>query len=133
MKKGRKKKIRYIQNMPLVDQFSPRGKPGRPDEIELKIDHFEAVKLSDYQGYNQSEGSAQMGLSRPSFGRILREARQIIAEALVHGKIIRIRTSDVQVGVRKSDLPMKDLLTGQDARKIEQTLRRGILNYKKTA
>lgn len=133
MKKGRRKKIRYIQNMPLVNQFSPRGKPGRPDEIELKIDHFEAVKLSDYQGYNQSEGSAQMGLSRPSFGRILREARQIIAEALVHGKIIRIRTSDVQVGVRKSDLPIKDLMTNQDARKIEQTLRRGILNYKKTA
>ena len=133
MKKGRRKKIRYIQNMPLVNQFSPRGKPGRPDEIELKIDHFEAVKLSDYQGYNQSEGSAQMGLSRPSFGRILREARQIIAEVLVHGKIIRIRTSDVQVGVRKSDLPIKDLMTNQDARKIEQTLRRGILNYKKTA
>ena len=33
MEKGRRKKIRYIQKMPSTLQFSPRGKPGRPDEV----------------------------------------------------------------------------------------------------
>ena len=57
MSKGRHKKVRYIQKMPPIVQFSPRGKAGRPDEIELKVDEFEAIKLTDFQGYNQSEGA----------------------------------------------------------------------------
>ncbi len=104
MKRGRTKKVRFIQEMPKIEQFSPRGKPGRPDEIELKIDHFEAIKLSDFQGYDQTEGANFMGISRPSFGRILREGRKILADALVNGKIIKIRTSDVQVGVKKREI-----------------------------
>ena len=107
MHRGRRKKIRYIQMMPKVSQFSPRGKPGRPDEIELKIDEFEAIKLADHQGYDQTEGAQAMGLSRPSFGRILRRGRKIIADAMVNGKIIRIRIGNVQVGVRQKNLPEK--------------------------
>ena len=107
MQKGRRKKVRYVQTMPQIAQFSPRGKPGRPDEIELGIDQLEAVKLADYQGYDQSEGANFMGVSRPTFGRILRNARKIIANAIVNGKIIRIRTGSVQVGVRQKILPSK--------------------------
>lgn len=127
MKKGRRKKVRYVQEMPTILQFSPRGKAGRPEEVELKIDHFEAIKLASYQGYDQSEGARAMGISRPSFGRILREAHAIVADALVNGKIIRIRTSDVQVGVRRKKLPMRD-----DFVKITQTeenIRNAIFNY----
>ncbi len=108
MEKGRRKKIRYIQKVPEIGQFSPRGKPGRPDEAELKIDEYEAIKLADYQGYDQSEGAMAMGISRPSFGRILRNGRAAVADALVNGKIIRIRTGDVQVGVRQKNFPSKD-------------------------
>ena len=127
-KKGRRKKVRYIQTMPEVAQFSPRGKAGRPDEIELKIDEFEAFKIADFQGYSQAEGAQFMGISRPSFGRILREARRIVAEALVHGKIIRIRTSDVQVGLKHRDLPHKDKI--KDPIQIEeQKIRSTILKY----
>ena len=56
MDKGRRKKIRYIQKMPKIGQFSPRGKPGRPDEIELKIDEFETLKLADKLLYQAKEG-----------------------------------------------------------------------------
>jgi len=107
MQKGRRKKIRYIQKMPEILQFSPRGKPGRPEEIELKIDEYEAIKLADFQGYDQSEGALAMGISRPSFGRILRKARKISANGLVNGKIIKIRVGDVQVGVRQKNFPIK--------------------------
>ena len=104
--KGRRKKVRYIQKMPKILQFSPRGKPGRPDEIELTFDQFEAIKLADFQGFSQSEGAESMRISRPSFGRILRQGRKVVADALVNGKIIRIRTGDVQVGVLSKDFSL---------------------------
>lgn len=126
MDKGRRKKVRYIQSMPKIAQFSPRGKAGRPDEVELKIDQFEAIKLADYQGYDQSEGAIAMGISRPSFGRILREGRRIVADALVNGKIIRVRIGNVQVGVTKRTLPHKDAIA--QSQKSEEMIRDVILN-----
>jgi len=104
---GRPKKVRYIQSMPKTLQFSPRGRPGRPEEVELNIDQFEALKLADFQDFSQSAGAIAMQLSRPSFGRLLREARRLIADALVNGKIIKIRQGDVQIGVRKVELTTK--------------------------
>ena len=132
MHKGRRKKIRYIQMMPKISQFSPRGKPGRPDEIELKIDEYEAVKLADFQGYDQSEGARAMGVSRPSFGRILRNARKIIADALVNGKIIKIRIGNVQVGVRQKNYPEKRLdmeAATIDSFIADKKFRQNILKY----
>ena len=107
--KGRPKKIRIIQRMPRVSQFSPRGRAGRPDEVELSIDQFEAMKLSDYQGFSQAQGAMAMRLSRPSFGRILREARKKISDALVNGKIIKVRMGNVQIGVRKKEFTVDSL------------------------
>src|SRR3989338_3573495 len=130
MHKGRRKKIRYIQMMPKISQFSPRGKPGRTDEIELKIDEYEALKLADFQGYDQSEGAKAMGISRPSFGRILRSARTIVADALVNGKIIKIRVGNVQVGVRHRNYPGKRLdleAAAIDSFTADKKLRQGIL------
>ena len=136
MKKGRRTKIRYIQKMPEIVQFSPRGKPGRPEEIELKIDEYEAVKLADFQGYNQAEGAAAMGISRPSFGRIVRSAHHVIADALINGKIIRIRTGDIQVGVRQKDFPIKDKSSKEElvlySQLREESIRRKILKYPQT-
>lgn len=127
MSKGRHKKVRYIQKMPPIVQFSPRGKAGRPDEIELKVDEFEAIKLTDFQGYNQSEGAQAMGVSRPTFGRILRGGRKILSNALVNGKILRIRTGNVQVGVKQKNLPAKNEL--KKIRIEERVLRQKILKY----
>ena len=96
-KKGRPKKVRLIKSMPKITQFSPRGKPGRPDEIELFVDQLEALKLSDYEGLDQSAAAMIMGISRSSLGRILRGARKLIADALVNGKIIRIQGGNIQI------------------------------------
>lgn len=128
MRKGRRKKVRYIQEMPPIAQFSPRGKPGRPDEIELKVDEFEALKLADYQGYDQAEGAQAMGISRASFGRILRSARKVMATAVVEGCSIRIRIGDVQVGVRQKNLPKKQQAM-QQLQDVEKALRDNILKY----
>ena len=135
-RRGRRKKVRYIQKMPKTAQFSPRGNPGRPDEVQLNIDHYEAIKLADHQGYNQSEGAKAMGISRPTFGRILREARKILADALTNSKIIRIRTGDTQVGVRPHNLPIKRNLpatTPRTGKKLtEASIREDILKFQPT-
>lgn len=126
MQKGRKNKVRIIQKMPKISQFSPRGKAGRPDEIELRVDQFEAIKVADYQGYNQSEGAKLMGVSRASFGRILRMGRKVVADAIVNGKIIRIRVGNVQVGVRQKNFPLKSSL---DLSEVESVLKNNILRH----
>jgi len=95
--KGRPKKTRIIQEIPKINQFSPRGKPGRPDEIELAIDQLEAVRLVDNLGLKQAQAAAKMGLSRQTLGRILKLARRRISDALINGKIIRIQGGEVKL------------------------------------
>lgn len=135
MKKGRQKKVRSIQNIPEIAQFSPRGKPGRPDEAILKLDQFEAIKLAEYQGYDQAEGAAHMGISRASFGRILREARKILATALVEGRTIRIQPpNDTELNIRHVDVPHKiktkaQIINQKAGQTMEKNLRNSILNY----
>ena len=92
-KTGRPKKQRIIEKSPKTLIFSPRGKPGRPEEVELAIDEYEAIRLFDLEKKDQTEGAQLLGISRPSFGRLLRSGRYKVADALVNGKIIRILES----------------------------------------
>ena len=98
---GRPQKVRLVSNEPKVVQFSPRGKPGRPDEIELGIDFLEALKLADFEGLDQTQAAQRMGISRATLGRILREARRRIADAVVNGKIIRIAGGNIRTKINK--------------------------------
>jgi predicted DNA-binding protein (UPF0251 family) len=89
--KGRPKKYRIVKKDPKIVRFSPRGKPGRPDEIDLKIDEFEAIRLADYQGIDQESAAKSMRISQETFSRILKQARKKVADTIVNGKIIRIQ------------------------------------------
>ena len=89
--RGRPKKYRIIRKGPKISQFSPRGRPGRPDETELKMDEFEAIRLADFEGISQKEAAKSMKISQQTFSRILNKAHRTIAGALVHGKIIKIQ------------------------------------------
>jgi len=98
--RGRPQKVRIIENKPKIEQFSPRGKPGRPDEVQLNLDQYEAMKLADFNGLDQVDGAKKMGISRASFGRILREARARVSDAIINGKIIRIFGGKVAVRLK---------------------------------
>lgn len=89
--RGRPKKYRIIRLDPAISQFSPRGKPGRPDETTLSMDEFEAIRLYDCLNLNQREAARSMHISQQTFSRILKKAHKDIADALVHGKVIRIQ------------------------------------------
>jgi len=88
--RGRPKKVRLVEKIPQIEQFSPRGRPGRPDEAEITIDQLEALRLVDYLKMSQGEAAKSMGLSRQTIGRILKASRRSVADALINGKIIRI-------------------------------------------
>ena len=89
--KGRPKKYRIVKKDPKVVRFSPRGKPGRPEEIDIKMDEFEAIRLVDHLGLKQIEAAKSMRVSQQTFSRILRNARKRLSDAFINGKIIRIQ------------------------------------------
>jgi hypothetical protein len=59
-------------------------------EIKLGLDELEAIRLADLQGLNQSDVSDRMGISRATVGRILERGRRKIADALIHGKALKL-------------------------------------------
>jgi len=88
---GRPKKYRMIRQDPKVSFFSPRGRPGRPDQAILTMDEFEAIRLADDLGLSQKAAAGSMHVSQQTFSRILKKGRKIIADAMSHGKSIKIR------------------------------------------
>lgn len=72
-------------------QFSPRGRPGRPDEAALATEEFEAIRLADYLGLAQKEAAQSMHISQQTFSRVLKRARRALAKGLVQGATIKIQ------------------------------------------
>jgi len=62
------------------------------EEVGLSLDELEAIRLADYEGLYHEQAAEKMKISRPTFGRILGEARRKLAETLVEGKALRIET-----------------------------------------
>lgn len=87
----RPRKLRFVQGRPIVDAFVPNTIPpwGR-EEIFLPLEGLEAIRLSDFEGLDQETAATRMNVSRQTFGRILTEARAVVANALVTGKTLRI-------------------------------------------
>ena len=115
--RGRPKKYRVVKVDPKIVHFSPRGKPARPEEIELTVDEFEALRLADLSGKDQKTAAQAMRISQQTFSRILKKARFRIADSLVNGKILRIQGGKYVITSRE-DLPEKTF--GKAAQKPAQ-------------
>jgi len=61
-------------------------------EVVLETDELEALKLHEVDGLPQKTSAKKMGISQPTFHRILASAYQKSATALVKGYLIRLRT-----------------------------------------
>ena len=89
---ARPRKPRCIQGGPMANIFKPRGIPARElEEVVLPVEGLEAIRLSELEKLDHETAAGRMNVSRQTFGRVLAEARQLIAEALVMGKMIRIQ------------------------------------------
>ena len=83
--------LRKIGFLPGVRYFKPAGIRMRSlEEVTLHLDEIEALRLADLEGLYQEEAASRMGISRPTFSRITAEARWKVADALVHGKALRV-------------------------------------------
>lgn len=102
--KGRPKKYRIIRLDPKISQFSPRGRPGRPDEVALGMDEFEALRLADLAKKDQREAAKSMHISQQTFSRILKKAHAVVADALVSGKIIKIQGGSYVISTKQNNL-----------------------------
>lgn len=89
---------RRIAGQPAASIFKPVGIPMTElDEVVMTLDEFEAVRLADLGQLYHERAAEQMAVSRPTFSRIIESAHAKIADAIVHGKALRIEGGPVQV------------------------------------
>jgi len=88
---SRPKNNRIVHEPPLFTNFKPTGVKGLSlEQVSLSLDEFEAFRLSDNKGLSQAEAAEEMGISRPTFTRLIEQARKKIAELIVNGKMLNI-------------------------------------------
>lgn len=99
---ARPPKLRRVEFIPEITYFKPAGVPLRQlEEVVLAVEELEAIRLRDMECLEQEDCAARMGISRPTFFRILNAARSKIAEALIVGKSIRVEGGCYRLATRK--------------------------------
>ncbi len=87
---------RLIAGEPGAAVFKPVGIPVLElEEVVMTLDEFEALRLADLDCLYQDVVAERMGISRPTVGRVIESARHKVADALVHGKALRIEGGPV--------------------------------------
>ncbi|MBU0712428.1 DUF134 domain-containing protein [bacterium] len=84
-------KERRILEPPKIQGMKPMGVPARFLEcVYLALGEYEAIRLADYDGLDHREAAEIMGVSRPTFTRLIEKARKKVAEAIVGVKELLI-------------------------------------------
>jgi uncharacterized protein len=92
---ARPRRFRRILEEPHIRCFKPdRENIDLNKPVKITIDEFEAIRLRDYHDIQQKRSAELMGISQPTFHRILTSARKNIASALVEGNSIIIVGED---------------------------------------
>ncbi|MCB0742375.1 MAG: DUF134 domain-containing protein [Ignavibacteriae bacterium] len=88
---ARPKKNRITNCQPGAFFFKPRGIPLRDLESTiLAKDELESIRLADLLSLSHEEAAAKMKISRATFGRIVKSARNKIAQSILKGMAIEI-------------------------------------------
>ncbi|MBW2742133.1 MAG: DUF134 domain-containing protein [Deltaproteobacteria bacterium] len=85
----RPKKPRFVSAYPAIAAFVPQGVIVT-GEIFMSVEELESIRLSDFEHLDQETAAKMMEVSRHTYGRILANARSIVAEAMVTGKALKI-------------------------------------------
>jgi len=104
----RPRRWRHVRGPPDFTYFAPERFDQERGVIILRVEEFEALRLKHYLrrkrkvtsadgkeveielGLTQQEAASEMGISQPTFSRVLEEAHNKVTRALVHGMAIRI-------------------------------------------
>ena len=84
-------KFRRVEFFPTKTYFVPESENSNSvEEITLKFEELEAMRLKDIEKLNQEECAKKMEVSRQTFQNIIDSARNKVARALTEGKAINI-------------------------------------------
>ncbi|MCK4982739.1 MAG: DUF134 domain-containing protein [Victivallaceae bacterium] len=84
-------KNRKINGLFNSDCYKPNGIPlSMLTSIELSVDELEALRLADLENMYQDAAAEKMGVSRQTFGNIIKSARKKVADAIINGKALKI-------------------------------------------
>jgi uncharacterized protein len=93
-------KNRKINGLFNADCYKPNGIPlSMLTSIDLSVAELEALRLADLENMYQGAAAEQMGVSRQTFGNIIKDARKKVADAIINGKALKI----VSEGLSYSD------------------------------
>jgi predicted DNA-binding protein (UPF0251 family)/DNA-directed RNA polymerase subunit RPC12/RpoP len=85
-------RCRKVMMPPPMDGYKPFGIPLRQlESVTLFLEEFEAIRLVDHEDLRQEEAAKKMDVSRPTFTRIINQARKKVAKAFVEGRAILIQ------------------------------------------
>jgi predicted DNA-binding protein (UPF0251 family) len=95
---SRPRKCRKVEALPPASFYKPQGISlrGLPVEI-LSVDRFEALRLADAEALDHQDAADRMGISRPTFTRLVGEARSVVARALVNGWALGIEGGSFEI------------------------------------
>lgn len=89
---------RRISEPPKFLNFKPSGIPrSMLKKIELSLDEYEAIRLADCLQLDHEEASGNMNISRPTFTRLIRSARQKVAKCIIEGHELIIKGGNIEL------------------------------------
>ena len=95
---ARPRLCRKIRFEPGVTYFKPAGIPmSNLEEEIMAFDELEALRLKDLVGLEQEQCADRMGISQPTFHRLITSARKKLTSSIVNGYALRIEGGNVQV------------------------------------
>lgn len=88
-------KWRKVEYVPENKYFAPcpKGNCGQLSDLQevlLKVEELEAMRLKDIEGLNQEECAKRMQVSRQTFQTIIEQARKKVATALIEDRAISV-------------------------------------------
>ena len=94
----RHKRKRKIFFQPDITYFRPRGiLSSALKEITISFDEIEAIRLVDKEGTEQNKAGKKMGISQSTLSRLLKTAREKLADAIINGKAIKIQGGNFEM------------------------------------
>ncbi len=83
-------KERNIENIPCNRCFWPLDAWENTTKIQLFVDEYEALRLSNMEGCSNISWALKMWISAPTFNRLIKRANKKLTQALVNWECIFI-------------------------------------------
>lgn len=90
---GRRTQIRFVKNPPNNFYFNAQIEDS--SIVKLTLAEFEAMRLKHFINLSQQKAASAMGVSQPTFSRILESAHKKMTEALIQGKKLKVSGGNI--------------------------------------